>query len=289
MSADIDSETDSFDSLLEQSLKDIGIPPRPAILDQIAIEMQREDPDVKRLSLLIGSDVALAASLIKTANSPFFGTRGRVRSVSEALMVLGLSLAARAIAGIVLRRLFPVTPTMERFWDASASIARISGWLVQQQSQIKLRADDAYTFGLFRDCGIPVLMLKFPAYAGTLANANRDAGHSFTHVEEQLLPTNHAMVGCLLARSWWLPEELCLASRYHHDEQRLGNPAGMLPISRQLIAVAQLAEFLLQSRTGLSQTKEWEKLGPACLQLLGFDAEQLPELMQDAAAVIDAR
>jgi len=278
----------SFDDRLEQSLKDIGIPPRPAILDQISAEMKRDDPDVKRLSVLIGTDVALSASLIKTANSPFFGTRGRVRSVSEALMALGLRLAGTAIAGIVLRRLFPSSPTMERFWDASASIARVSGWLVQQQSQIKVNADDAYTYGLFRDCGIPVLMIKFPAYAATLANANRDAGHSFTQVEEQFLPTNHAIVGCLLARSWWLPEELCLAIRYHHDEQRLANPsAGMLPKSLQLVAVGQLAEYLLQSRTGLSQTMEWEKLGPVCLQLLGLDADQLPELLIAATDVID--
>ncbi len=279
----------SVDALLETSMRDIGIPPRPTILDRIATEMQKDDPDFKRLATIIGADVSLSASLIKTANSPFFGFRSRVRSVSEALMVLGLDVASRAIAGIILRKVFPNSLHLERFWDASARIARLSGWLAQKVTDHKLRPDDAYTFGLFRDCGIPVLLKRFPGYEKVLDQANRETDRSFTAIEDAQIPTNHAMVGCLLAQSWWLPEETCLAIRHHHDANVLETPSISPPLtSRYRIAIAQFAEHLIQRHSGLSHTNEWPKLGPGCLRLLGITEEEVDGVLADAIPVIEA-
>jgi HD-like signal output (HDOD) protein len=275
--------------LLEGSLKDIGIPPRPTILDRISREMLQDEPDYKRLANIIGADVSLSASLIKTANSPFFGYRNRVRSVNEALMMLGLDVASRAIAGIILRKVFPNSLHLERFWDASARIARLSGWLAQHVGRNKLRPDDAYTFGLFRDCGIPVLLSRFPGYEKILTSANSETGRSFTVVENSQLPTNHAMVGCLLAQSWWLPEEACLAIRHHHEVAIIETPSITPPLtSRYRIAIAQFAEHLMQRHTGLSHTQEWPKLGAACLRLLDVAEDDVDAILADAVPVMEA-
>ncbi len=277
------------DTLVEGSLKDIGIPPRPAILDRISREMLKEEPDYKRLANVISADVGLAGSLIKTANSPFFGYRNRVRSINEALMMLGLDVASRAIAGIILRKAFPNSPHLERFWDASARIARVSGWLARYAGNHKLRPDDAYTFSLFRDCGIPVLMRRFPDYSRVLTRANSEEKLGFTAVEEAQLPTNHAMVGCLLAQSWWLPEELCLAVRHHHDLATIETPSLTPPLtSRYRIAIAQFAEYLVQRHTGLGHTREWPKLGAACLKLLDIAEDEIDGILAEAVPVIDA-
>ena len=279
----------SVDALLERSLKDIGIPPRPAILERISAEMAREEPDFQRLAGIIGADVSLAAGLVKTANSPFFGGRSRVRSVKEALITLGLDVASRAIAGIILRKVFPASLRLERFWDASARVARLSGWLAQRTGHNKLRADDAYTYGLFRDCGIPVLLMRFPGYARVLAEANAEPERAFTAVEDAHLPTNHAMVGCLLAQSWWLPEETCLAIRHHHDAAVIQTPSVTPPLtSRYRIAMSQLAEHLMQRHTGMSQTCEWPKLGTACLNLLEIDEVEADAIFAEAAPLLAA-
>jgi HD-like signal output (HDOD) protein len=200
---------------------------------------------------------------------------------------LGLKTASRAVASIILRNAFPNVANLERFWDASARIARVSGWLAQSLKIRGLPADDAYTFGLFRDCGIPVLLGRFPNYEKLLAAANGDAERSFTGVEETELPTNHAMVGCILAQSWWLPEEICLAIRNHHDLMALESVSFNLPMqSRRLIAIAQLAEYIVQQQLGLSLTLEWSKLGAACLQLLDIDEEQLEALQTEAVPIV---
>lgn len=275
-------------TLLEGAMRDIGIPTRPTILDRINTEMHKDEPDFHHLAHLISSDVGLGAGLISIANSPYFGFRGRARSVNEALMMLGLDVSGRAIAGLILRRIFPNSVAMERFWHASSIVARLSGWLAQQtDSAHKLRSDDAYTFGLFRDCGIAILLNRFSNYPNVLKHANGELEMSFTAVEEKECPTNHAVVGSMLAQSWWLPEEITMAIRYHHDYQILQQGDGELAMaSRSLIATAQFAEHLLQHHTGLSKTCEWEKSAPICLELLGIEEDDLPAMYEESAFVI---
>ncbi|TRZ69306.1 MAG: HDOD domain-containing protein [Rhodocyclaceae bacterium] len=291
MAAHDPQEILSLDSILEQTLKDIGIPPRPEILERIAAEMVKDAPNFRHLGHLIEADVSLAASLIKTANSPFFGFRGRAHSTQEALTMLGLDVASRAIAGISLRKAFPADMRLERFWHSSAQIAALSGWLVQVVAKGKLRADDAHTFGLFRDCGIPVMLRRFPTYQQVLSRANDDPAMPFTQVEQYGLPdfpVDHALVGYLLAQNWWLPDEISLAIRHHHERSALSVATpGLSASSRYMIAIGQLAERLLQDITGGSRTCEWLKLGNACLDLLGLPESEIAFLRDLAVGVLE--
>ncbi|NTV94660.1 MAG: HDOD domain-containing protein [Thiobacillus sp.] len=287
-----DTEQDNLalDRQLEASLREIGIPPRPRILEQIITEARAGEPDFKYLAELIQSDVALAAGLIKVANSPFFGYRQKTRNVRDALMMLGLKTAANAVAGLILRRIFPLPPQLERFWDASQRTAELSAWLARRQGiRYGVTAEDAYTFGLFRDCGIPVMMRRFNDYTSVLARANASDTHAFTAIEEAEVPTNHAVVGALMAQSWWLPEELCTAIRRHHDAALWhGDAGGGKGASRRQVALAQLAEKLHQDLTGLGLTREWDKLGQACLAELELAETDLPELLDAAREFVSS-
>lgn len=64
-------DTSDIEARMRIEVRDIGIPPRPAILERIDREMLREEPDYRLLAEVIGSDVGLAAGLIKTTNSPY--------------------------------------------------------------------------------------------------------------------------------------------------------------------------------------------------------------------------
>ncbi len=287
-------ETTGMDLALERSLKNIGIPPCPTILTRVIDETNKDEPDYTHLTEIIGSDVALSAGLIKIANSAYFGARQRARSVREALTIIGLRAASRAIAGIVIRRAFPSTPVLERFWDGSARIARLSGWMAQQLLLPSLTPEDAYTFGLFRDCGIPILLNHSPGYEVILAQANNESNLLFTTVESTALQTNHAEIGSKLAQDWRLPAEIHLAIRQHHELKMLDAEETRLPhilLSSRLIAIAQLSEHIVQRQLGLSLTQEWPKLGMACLQLLDISDAKLEQLYNDvkpvAAATVD--
>jgi HD-like signal output (HDOD) protein len=279
----------SFESRLHTEIRNIGIPPRPVILDKVDAEMRKDEPDFKHLAEIVGSDVGLAASVIKVANSPFFGFGKQARSVAEALLILGLKTVVHTIAGHALKNTFPRVPSLERFWDSAAQTARVSGWLTQRlHGRVRVRPEEVYTYGLFRDCGIPVLMIPFPEYPKILARANAETQLPFTAVEDRLLSINHAIVGAELAEDWRLPIEIQQAIRHHHDVVMLAEPAaekGQLAM-QHLIAIAQVAEHLIQANTGLNQTQEWGKLGAACLALLDIGADELAELQAGCREVL---
>lgn len=275
-----DAPLDEVEARMKIEIRQIGIPPRPSILRQIEQETARDDPDFIFLAKILGQDVGLSAGMIKIANSPYFSFGKKVPTVQEALLVLGLKVVVKTVAGLALQQVFKHVPNMERFWDASAQTAEVAARLSRQlDSPGGIRPEDAYTFALFRDCGIPVLMIPFPEYRDLLAKANTERERAFTAVEDEAMGVNHAAVGAQLAEDWLLPEEIQLAIRHHHrldlfDPELLEIPER----TRTLVALAQLAEYLIQQKTDHSQTSEWEKLGAGCLTQLGIDAEALPAL-----------
>lgn len=277
------------EALIQNTILEIGFPPCPELLNNFILEMQCDEPDLIRLVTIINNDVALSAGLIKTANSPFFGIRQRVRSVNEALLMLGLKKASGAVACLILKKSFPHVHHLERFWDSSARIARLSGWLAQRLSIATLQPEDAYTFGLFRDCGIPVLLGYYPDYTEILGKANADKNACYTDIELLSLPTHHAIMGSILAQSWCLPDEICQAISHHHDKNELKpDQSSLHEQSLQLIATAQLAEHLIQKQLGLSMTQEWDKLGEICLALLNIDQQALEAIYTDATDIVSS-
>ncbi|MGC2166759.1 MAG: HDOD domain-containing protein [Gallionella sp.] len=283
----MNSSENTVSDKLEKSLLDIRIPPRPAILDRIKEEAGREEPNFIILSKLIAEDVGLSAGLIKTANSPYFGFSRKLTTVQEALLALGLDVASKAVAGVSLRNALPKSPALERFWFSSAHVARLSGWLVRELDFKSIRPDDAYTYALFRDCGIPILLSHFVGYYDVLSEANFETLVNFTAVEDRHLPTNHAAVGALLAQSWYLSDDTSNAIRHHHDSDDIIQPSKTLTNSSlQLVALAQLSEYLLQKNTGLCHTEEWLKLGNTCMQILDITDAEIELMSADADKII---
>lgn len=76
--------------------------------------------------------------------------------------------AEGAREGLVLRNVFSGVDQimMERFWDSSAKFAIATSFIAKQVPG--LNREEAYTYGLFQNCGIPILMQRFPEYKSTL-------------------------------------------------------------------------------------------------------------------------
>ena len=89
----METDLEVLDREAGQIVKDIGIPPCPTILTKLMQEMRHDDPDFAKLGKLIGGDVSLAAAMLKTVNSPFYGLRTKATSVPQAIALLKLILA----------------------------------------------------------------------------------------------------------------------------------------------------------------------------------------------------
>jgi HD-like signal output (HDOD) protein len=257
----MNTDNDTLDRNADQIVQEIGIPPCPAILTKLLRETRAGEPNFRRVGQLIGGDVALASAVLKVANSPFYGLRTKAASVPQALVLLGLSTVTQLVTGLLLRQAFPgaAGPGMERYWKTSMATSLISALLCRETGRGDSGA--ACTYSLFRDCGMPVMLLKFPIYADIFDGSALTPGEPVLEIENERYGTNHARVGAQLARSWYLPESLCYAILRHHDvlysDAMLAQAeAGIL----SLIAIGLAAEQLYCASTG-ALCHEWALAG----------------------------
>ncbi|WP_269532367.1 HDOD domain-containing protein [Chitinimonas sp. BJYL2] len=260
-------------------LKSLTLPPIPGVLAELRAAQSREaDADV--LAALIGRDLSLTAAVLKTANSPAFSAR-QLDSLRDAVMVLGAANLDSVVTGVALKKLVPLPPILGRFWDEATRIAAVAAALAKHWKQV--RPDQAYLFCLFRDSGIPVLTQRFPSYINTLARAMNDPGH-FVEIESKSRGASHVVVGYLLARSWYLPDVLNLAILHHHDFADLGDRNLIPEEAAHLIALARLAEYLLQCHLIEGSDHHWPLIAETVLATLELGEVDLPTAVEIALA-----
>lgn len=261
-------------------LKTIFIPPCPVVVAALLEEARCADVDFNKIIRLISGDLSLAASMMKTANSPIFALRNKVETVQKAAAVLGLKNILCIVNGLALKRsLSSNGVSMERFWERSNYHATVSTRLARRVPGIS--QEDAYTFGLFHDCGIPILMQRFPDYKETLLIANRSA-KAVWETETERHSTDHVTVGAMLAHNWHLPELIVKAIRMHHNFEILSDSASTVSDEvRALTATSLLADHLIARFLDVPDEAEWMAHGTAALNYLNFDEEELAELQCD--------
>lgn len=273
----------------EDLVRTIGIPPCPRILTDIVREMGTDEPDFPKIGALISADVGLAASMLKTVNSPYYGMPVKATSVQKALALMGLRNVAQLVTALLLRQAFPSDRTgiMEGFWEASTKIATVTAHLARQIKGID--RDEVYTFGLFRDCGFPVMLQAFADYPQIYEAADKDDAFSPDEFERDTLGIDHADIGASLAASWHLPQHICLAIRWHHDLKTLrGERKDVPPPSSRLIALALVAEYAYRNRNEPESFADWTRLGDAALACSGLSADNLPRIIGEVRELLAA-
>jgi len=264
----------------------LDIPPCPAILVKFNEEFHAPHPDVRRLAALIGTDIGLAATVIKTVNSPFFGLSQKATGVEQALSILGLRASANLISGLLLRSVFPAGSgkAMQRFWDNSMRIAGLAAAIAVRLKE--MNRDAAHTYVLFRDCGMLVMLRKFPPYADIMDQSGHIPGAQFTRIEEARFQYNHARVACALARSWSLAEPLCGAIFCHHELALIGKSAPTAePPDKKLIAFGLLAEQIAALHVSRGLCPDWPGAEDFVLATLGIGADDIVALTQDLLGI----
>lgn len=269
----------------KQVLQGIHLPPCPDALLAVMKEARSPAADLGRIANLVGRDVGLSAPMLKLANSPYFGLRNKASSIQQAVIVLGLRNTVNLLSNVALRaNVAPELPGMNAFWDRSGMAALASSRIAAKVPGMS--RDDAYTVGLFHDCGIPVLMQKYPDYAARIGEMS-NAGVDICQAENRCYSTTHAVVGHLLARNWLLPAQMCRAILLHHDLTIF--PSANDPASIEIcnwVGILQAAEYIVDSHLGLPN-ESWETWRPSVLEHLQFSGQEFDELRSDVSRLLE--
>lgn len=270
---------------IRSMLQGISIPPQPQIMVDLQMEQLAPECTIQSIARLISRDVGLSGSIIKTVNSSFFGLRNKISTVQQACQLLGIDCVVNILNALSIRGELSDEEIvgLGRFWDSATDVAMMAANIAKQ---IGVHApDEAYTLGLFHNCGIPLLMERFDNYTDVMREAYSHPAPRIIDVENRLLNTNHAVVGYYVAKSWRLPGYLCEAIHDHHTAAEIFADQDYPDTSKKnLLAILKMAEHLCGLCRTLGEQEvdlEWEQLQEDVLIYVGLTAYEFQNLAQD--------
>lgn len=254
-------------------LKDIVIEPCPKLLLELRAVVRRIDAEPADVVAIASRDVAMAAAVIKVANSPLYARARSAATVADAVALLGMAHTVSILTGFLMRRSFAAqSPLIAHFWQSSSRRATAMGYIARQL--LGVDAELAHTCGLFAHIALPVLLRALKGYEATWERAMGDSAQGFTAMENAAHDTDHAVVGAIVAKTWLLPEEIALAVRLHHDFTVLAD-ASVPELVRKLVAMLLIAEHMVNCFEAGTPLAEWQHHGDACLALLDVQAHEI--------------
>ena len=150
--------SDDLKSKLIQDIKDL--PPMPQVVIRIQHLISNLNSDTKQLAEIIESDQAIAAKVLKMANSAFYGMSGKISSIHQASLLLGYRTLGEIVtlagaADLLAGKMPGYGYDAQDLWKHSLSVAFASKLIVEMKNKNLIY--EAHTAGLIHDVGKIIL------------------------------------------------------------------------------------------------------------------------------------
>jgi putative nucleotidyltransferase with HDIG domain len=241
--------------------------PRNAL--QLIAALRNPNVSVAYVEELLQQDPALAAHLLQLANSPLFYAGGEIRTVTRALLHIGLDRAVRHLSALLLRKLFS-SPGLQRVWNHSVTAAHIN----RQLSRLcpYPEPDELLLLGLLHDIGQIVLDALGEKFHQAYRQLRRE-GHYAVEIERTLCGKSHADIGADLLASWSFPPDMVEAVRYHHAPSQ-----SQLPLTSFLYVTESWLEANEDVYNPAEHQSALQRLNVSKKELAGLTPQLDPEL-----------
>jgi len=259
-----------------------NFPSPPAIAQQIIALAADPHADIPQIAAAISRDPAIAAKLLRVANSALYFRQRKSTNLRQALIVLGLHGAMTLALGFSLvgtyRGLKSNGVDYERYWRRAilgASAAKCFGTL-----QTLSAVDDIFLAALLQDIAILGVDRAAPDFYRDLP---RNASHrEFMGHETARLGIDHAELGAWLLDYWKLPEPVCRAVACSHAPAIADRSTPMGMAACCVALGSECVEILLAP----AAATDFAALALHASEWLGIDAPAVAEVMGKIIAEI---
>jgi putative nucleotidyltransferase with HDIG domain len=231
------AQGDSLAAVVEAELRKgtIELPVLPEAAAQVRAIMAR-DGGAREIVGVIEREPALAAEVLRYANSIAYAGLREITDLQQAVMRLGLGAVEQTVLALSARNAFQATDkTQERLyrtlWQHSITAALAARRLAPRSANFS--AETVFLAGLLHDIGKLVVLR-------CLATMRRRDPGRYTFEERTVLEffeALHCRAGVELAEAWNLPVEIRDVIGRHHEPE-LSGPANVL------VAIVQLADLV---------------------------------------------
>ena len=243
----------------------VCLPTMPQLARQIAVMVDDPKSSAGQVGDAIKRDPATAARILRLVNSAYFGLANPVKTVQQAVSLLGFKVIRSVAVSTSLPSAFKGLVScgafsQERFWKHSLLTACLCKSIAKKCRGVEPEA--AFDLGLLHDLGKLVLACYTAEHTTAIISMAKDKQLSYDRVEKDVLNTTHSEVGAWLANRWNFPPELAAEIREHH--------ASAACESDQLVGVLQFANCLCKAK-GFRCSGSYEKvtISPALNAWLG--------------------
>jgi diguanylate cyclase (GGDEF)-like protein len=263
--------------LMNRILRCPSLPSLPAVAVKVIDLTSKPDVSLDELARVIQNDQALAAKILRTVNSSFYGLRRPCANISQSLVMLGLStVKSLALSFSLVASLG--SGSGEKFdyiayWRRGLYTAVAARCLARAAGV--LHEDEAFLGGLLQDIGMVAMYRALGArYAALIAEGTHG---DLAQRELHSLELQHPDVGAMLAQRWRLPTELIVPVRYH--ERPTAAPREHADLVR-CVAVGNTAHDVL---TDADPTESLRRFQGRCREWFSLDSTIADDLLRKIA------
>ncbi|MCX7913121.1 MAG: HDOD domain-containing protein [Thermodesulfovibrionales bacterium] len=191
------------------------IPTIPDNFKKILRIIENPKASLSTICNFIINDQALTSRVLKMVNSPIYGFPGRISSVNQALLLLGLNAVRGLLLGISAFEI--MQKAMAGLWEHSLATTITARFIAQKKGISD--PEEVSVAGLLHDIGKVILIIKFPEeYEKVLRRASQEEVLIFK-AEKEIFGITHAEAGAIVCRKWNFPQNLIEMVEYYHNPQ----------------------------------------------------------------------
>ena len=251
------------------------LPPMPQTVLKARAIITNPKSDFKELAELFETDQAIAAKVLKLANSSYYGMRGKVSSIQRASIMLGHKTLGEIIAmggtsSILGKRLEGYGLDAGALWKHSLAVAFGARIIAQRIDQSLL--NDAFTSGLIHDTGKLILDKYISEQWDKFEAFMADGDGSFLMAEKAILEIDHAEAAFEVCKAWNIPESLTTAIGFHHFPSQSQESV--------LAYIVHVADAIaMMTGLGLGVDGALYKLDDNAMEFLGLKEDAINDIM----------
>lgn len=245
-----------FSDQLKAIVNSVGdLPPMPLVANKVLTMMADPDYEVEQLAATIAHDPAVAARIMKIANSSFYSLQRQVNSLDQAIFVLGEKTLKSLVLASCLKGMSRAFGLVEKMlWEDSIGCA-----VGARMIALRFRCTDpeeAFLAGLLHHIGKTVMNnMDHERFLQVIEEAYH--GESpLNEIEQTFFPFSHAEIGAAVLYKWKFSETMARLVLHHNDNNYFGGGMAasddLAPTLPSLLATVNLAKNFCR-KAGIGQ------------------------------------
>lgn len=195
-----------------------SFPVLPTVVGRVMEITADPDSAPKDLINVISPDQSLTTTILKMANSAYFGLTREISSLQQALTILGFTeirnlVLAKAVFNSFKNLKKGSKFDIRKFWEHSF-ICGIAAKIIA--TELKLPGNEFFVAGLIHDIGKLVIFMAMPDDFFKIIEASEPLIFNTYKAEKDILGVTHDEIGIALVKKWMFPENLITAVGFHH-------------------------------------------------------------------------